>query len=585
MQYVVAQVSKTNDPLATKAKRGILTLPKPNVSDGELQELSKLETTMAAAATAAVTNQSSSANSATGALVGDYSDRPLPTPMRTPMASSTNSTTAQETTQEGILREASNLRMLETGQTPLLGGENPELVGYTITKKEEGNDEFSTVHAATPMVSMGRQQQTPLSVAPRDELGLNRPKSELRGGGAEDTLSVAGGGASVGGSTFATSVHTMSLKELAREERRAAKRARIELEEALAALPAPQFEYDLAVPEDHQDNEEMNVETVPMEHDAADLDAAQRLQQKQEIERLYEARSSVMKRSAELPRPVGSVLVPDSFYDGSDMQESTTTATAERLLLDEMITLMRHDAFAFPMAPPDMDDHQGSSSGGGGKKKKNKRKKSSEEKEEAVQPQLIPQETPLDYLPEESLDSAKDMIQTEMKQLMQDKIAQVMITKSPIIQNESDALLYLTNENVQASTQGASSKTLSLEKEFECLQRVTAALRKKNDKLESKLGVKNGGYMKRSTTLQTQILDDFAQYQNSTIEQHVFQNLAWHEQQGASMRIDRLKEDLEQLESMEAQEQKQYGDLVLEKKRLLLKLKNAKGTSTSLEKK
>uniref|UniRef100_A0A7S0PSY6 Pre-mRNA splicing factor component Cdc5p/Cef1 C-terminal domain-containing protein n=1 Tax=Asterionellopsis glacialis TaxID=33640 RepID=A0A7S0PSY6_9STRA len=532
-----------------------------------------------AAAAAANHPSSHSANSATGALVGDYSDRPLPTPMRTPMTSNNISNT-----HEGILREASNLRILETGQTPLLGGENPDLVvdgTTTVTKKEE-NDEFSTVNAATPMVAMGRQ--TPLSVAPRDELGLNRPKSELRGG-ADDSLSIAGngGGASVGGSTFATSVHTMSLKELAREERRAAKRARIELEEALAALPAPQFEYDLAVPDDTpQDKEEMNVETVSMEDDAADLDAAQRLQQKQEAERLYEARSSVMKRSAELPRPVGSVLVPDSFYEGSGMQESTTTAMAERLLLDEMITLMRHDAFAFPMAIPDIDDHQGSSSSSSGKKKKNKRKKSLEEKEEELQPQLIPQETPLDYLPEKSLDSAKDMIQTEMKQLMQDKIAQVRSTKSPMIKNESDAMLYLSNENVQASTQGASSKTLALEKEFECLQRATATLRKKNDKLESKLGVKNGGYTKRSTTLQTQILDDFAQYQNSTIEQHVFQNLAWHEQQGASMRMDRLKEDLEQLESMEAQEQKQYGDLVLEKKRLLLKLKNTKGTSTTI---
>ncbi|EJK64405.1 hypothetical protein THAOC_14860, partial [Thalassiosira oceanica] len=80
-----------------------------------------------------------------------------------------------------------------------------------------------------------------------DELGLNAPSglpqkhppSELRSVVTSDDRSV--GASSFGGSTFASS--RMSVRELAREERRRAKRARKELEEALAGLPAPQFEY------------------------------------------------------------------------------------------------------------------------------------------------------------------------------------------------------------------------------------------------------------------------------------------------------------------------------------------------------
>jgi hypothetical protein len=50
---------------------------------------------------------------------------------------------------------------------------------------------------------------------------------------------------SIGASTFASKY---TIRELARQLRRAAKKARQELESALAALPAPQFEYEVAAP-------------------------------------------------------------------------------------------------------------------------------------------------------------------------------------------------------------------------------------------------------------------------------------------------------------------------------------------------
>ena len=61
----------------------------------------------------------------TDALLWDYSDRPLPTPMRTPAASAQASKLSST---EVIQREAMNLRALSTGQTPLLGDENAQLL-------------------------------------------------------------------------------------------------------------------------------------------------------------------------------------------------------------------------------------------------------------------------------------------------------------------------------------------------------------------------------------------------------------------------------------------------------------------------
>ena len=90
MQYVVAQVSKANDPLNIR-KRGPLQLPEPSVTDQELQQMAKMESSG--------TPVVASGSGATQTLLVDYSDRPLPTPMRTPMVASSGTSK-----QENILR-------------------------------------------------------------------------------------------------------------------------------------------------------------------------------------------------------------------------------------------------------------------------------------------------------------------------------------------------------------------------------------------------------------------------------------------------------------------------------------------------
>ena len=141
MQYVVAEVSKKNDPIAAR-KRGVLSMPAPSVTDEELEKVAKITREQRADNSAIMS--SGATGSATDTLLGDYTDRPLPTPMRTPMGTGPSS-------QDVIMREASNLRMLERGQTPLLGGTNPDLKeggGFD----GEGLNKFTSAGAATPMI-------------------------------------------------------------------------------------------------------------------------------------------------------------------------------------------------------------------------------------------------------------------------------------------------------------------------------------------------------------------------------------------------------------------------------------------------
>ncbi|CAB9502981.1 cycle 5-like protein [Seminavis robusta] len=543
MQYVVQQVSKKNDPLQTQ-KRGKLELPAPAVSDKELGQLAKYQANQLAGV-----EPGGDPSSATHALLGDYADRPLPTPMRTP------ATGSGMTTQESILKEASKLRKLEQVQTPLLGTSVP--VETVEDEEDDDEDDDAAVSTKTPRLGGGAStgtpapnragySQTPSVAAPRDELGLNR-----RFGGPDD----ASVGASTFASTFATSA--MSIKEMAREERRAAKRARLELEQALAALPAPQFEYELSMPqEDDMDVDGARVETV--EPDAADVEAAELERLRKKAEKLYEARSSVVKRK-DLPRP--KALSDEISY--ADAKEE-----AERLIQEEMVQLLQHDAHAFPVLSVDVAEE--------GKKKKKKRK----QEEVATTTPEGTSEVPIDYLPEEYLDAAKDSVQVEFQKQMDEMTTSAI--KDENAKNQAEALAFLVDQScnnkgapehvfVKGGWASAEKVLESRKLEFETLQEAAMVLRKKNEKAEAKLGVVHGGYSKRADKVCTETLQCYNELQNARIEEAVYRKLQSQELAGAASRIDKLKEEIESLEADEALLQKRYSDLLVQKKRLGMK--------------
>ena len=501
-QKYAAEKQKVEEPAVRRA-RGHLQLPAPTVTDTELVELAKLQQQQQQHPPPQLADGT---GGATQALVGDYSDRPLPTPMRTPVVVANQ--------QESLLRQASQLRQLERGQTPLLvtGAADHDDNNDDAVENEDENDRKL---AATP----GRA-------------GVGRTPYSRR---VDDA-------ASVGASTFAT----RSIRDLARQERRAAKKARLELEAALAALPDPQYEYELAAPAEGP-GEDRNSGTVVITPDQADVEAKQRAALLKEAEKLYEARSSVLKRK-DLPRPVS---IPDKTVDGDP---------ANQLIQQELWTLLQHDAHAHPVAPKEEN---------GSNKKKRKRKQEETDRLPAVE---------LDYIPEESLQSAKSLVQQELDAILEDKIA--LSVRDEKASSREEAMEFLSRETMQArlpdvvyaesgwiEPKGDTDRIESLRLEFASLKEATEALRKKNDKVDSKLGVMTGGYVKRAAGLKQDILQTFAQVQNSRIEESVYSMLRSDEVKGGQLRIERLQKEIGSLRKVEAELQKRYGELLVEKRR------------------
>ena len=612
MQYVVAEVSKRNDPIATR-KRGVLTMPEPAVGDDELRRVAKLGEEEREAAAAAL--GAAQAGGATDALLGDYSDRPLPTPMRTPAASAM---AGKISASEAIQREAMNLRALSTGQTPLLGEANAVLhggaelsgparaavygstpaaaaMGGGLGSGDGAEHGLSMMDDATAGGRSARTAATPHTLATsgtarRDELGLNapdgplhqRPPSELRSVVTSDDRSV--GASSFGGSTFASS--RMSVRELAREERRRAKRARKELEEALAGLPAPQFEYELAVPEDvtMEEADEDERGNVDRAVDQADADAEELAEMRRRAEKLYEEQSSVLKR-AELPRPRGGrdlLSGLDSLLDGDDALGSATA-----LIHAEMVQMIHHDAHSDPVSADKGDPVVAAAlSGGGGKKdKKGKKRKA------AATAAEVP-EVELEIIPEGALDGARRLLADELKAVIGERRDE-LAKKGRYIETDDEVVVATLDETLAArlgggtgqsfaggrwsSSESEEGEATTLRAEYEAVTRATAAVSKACDKLQQRLAVQTGGYAARSTALTTASMQSFAELGNSLIESSVYSRLRGHEVRGAALRTERLAEDVERMEEMEAEKQRRYGELLHERNRLALKIRAQSG--------
>lgn len=432
------------------------------------------------------------------------------------------------------------------------------------------------VSSGKSVTTRGIADQTPLTQGPRDELGLNRPNSEMRPGIVGGEI---GDDVSVSATSFATSLggQSMSIREMARAERRAMKRARKELGIALANLPEPQFEYELAAPETVTDDDERDDSRMVIEKDAADIEAEEIARLEKEAAKLYEERSSVVKR-VELPRPIG-VVTGNMVLDQTEPKEGNDTEeVAQDLIREEMLNLLQHDAYVFPVL---------ASSEGDNDKKKKKDKKKMKSKPASISAVPGPPEKPLEHISEETFDAAEALLNAEEEVVIQEKrrLATDLVGS---FQSDEEMKQALSIETVKCSLASdpvqldSSEQTMdSLEAEYNALVEGAKEIRKQADKLESKLSIKNGGYVKRCNTLNETAFQSFAEIQNSKIEESVYSNLMAHEERGITNRIEKLQEEIEELETSEAQLQKQYGDLLHERNRhkILIRQQEEKATA------
>eukprot|EP00953_Heterococcus_sp_UTEX-ZZ885_P014525 8216-Heterococcus_DN1.PRE.1 len=242
-QQIMA-VNKLNDPISIR-KRVTMSLPEPRVSDAELDDIVKLG---AAAAAASGSNGLSSSDSTAG-LLGEYNSRSVgssATPLRTPA-------TAAGT--DIIMQEARNMIALTAGQTPLFGGENPELeegTGFegSTPKRQKVTATPSSLSLATPGGA------TPMTATPGSV--RNGGRSGASGGDSMDYTPVGRTPLrdQLGLNTGDDFGLTPSGSTSSRMEKEIAKRAAAELAAKLAGLPAPQYSYEVTMPDVKGDDDD-----------------------------------------------------------------------------------------------------------------------------------------------------------------------------------------------------------------------------------------------------------------------------------------------------------------------------------------
>jgi pre-mRNA-splicing factor CDC5/CEF1 len=563
---------------ASLRQRGSLQLPEPTLTDEELAVLAKQQQQQHVQQ-GDYLGEGGMGGGPTMALLGDDRDRPLPTPMRTPfgagggiggsmsvaaagmgMAAAASvaaaskslktAATSATTKRRDLVQEAVQLRKLERGTTPLLasamggaGADRADYYGPTGDEEDREDDHHDDDN---------------------DDGDLKMPATDA---------------ASVGASTWATSTHT--LRELAREQRRAAKRARIELEKALASLPEPQYEYELAGPgEDNRmdDDDEDTMGVASTVVDQADLEEAQREERRRIAEKKYKERSLVLKRPT-LPRPVIIIIggPPSLAHD-----QSANEASAASLIQQEMARLIQHDNHKYPVmaaaASSSSDD-----------KHKKKRKLGKDGADPSPSPFMEEvgegPDPPLQAMSETILEKARQLIDDELQDLMGAKVGAVLQSDDGVSSPE-EGIALLCDRAISASREGAKGMVYttggwvesptqdqivaSLQLEFDELRQATDALKKKNDKVETKLKVVNGGYAKladKCTEEMQQVLDGT---KTAKIEQGVYRMLQSQERLGGADRIEKRQEDVRRLQSLEAELQKQYGDLMVERRRRMV---------------
>eukprot|EP01119_Soliformovum_irregulare_P003939 TRINITY_DN14970_c0_g1_i1.p1 TRINITY_DN14970_c0_g1~~TRINITY_DN14970_c0_g1_i1.p1 ORF type:complete len:736 (+),score=241.09 TRINITY_DN14970_c0_g1_i1:66-2273(+) len=276
---IIARISEINDPkhviLRTK-----LSLPAPTLDDADLEELSKLTADEQRRLTA-----SGEGSAVTQSLLTNYASTPLasqqaqrtPLPSRTPMR------------EDFVRKEAQNLIALTAQQTPLMGGDNPELHDSDFKGVKPPNMDAKTPNAmATPLRNQGGF--TPQRKGTSNALVLADAKSSLRS--------------------------------------------------ALKNLPAPKDDFQIELPE--LPDELTSEPERELEADTSDIIAAQE-RRRQELEDIkLNLRSEACKR--DLPRP--HQLTPE-FLKGS-APSTPNLRSAQDLIHKEMIALIRYEAAEFP---------------------------------------------------------------------------------------------------------------------------------------------------------------------------------------------------------------------------------------------
>ena len=499
---IAAALALNDGDAGAPRKRSKLMLPAPQISERELEDIVRMGSAGEAAAAAAAAAAGSSG--VTSGLLPDYAAAETPlservgrTPMRTPAGPGG----------DAVLLEAENLAKLQKGQTPLLGGANPDLHRSDFTGVTPRRTVAATPNplaaSATPLPAgsgatprLPGPGTTPLPTPLRDGLGIN----------SDADVAVAG------------------------ETERVAKRQKLSgLRAALGALPAPKNEYQIVAPELEQD--EPMADAPELEPDAADHDAAREAAVKAAAEAEWRRQTQAVQRG--LPRPAVPLKAP------ADDPAADPLARAEGLVAAEIAALVAHDARAHP--------------GPGAKGKA---------KSGGAAPALP-------RLDDALLERAREMLREE-EETVKAEAGTEGADLAGVLKACRAELVWLPSQQRWArdSTLSEADRVEVEKARFEAYRAELAGSAKKALKLEQKVTLLCAGHMQRAKDLAAQISKSSEEEAEVRREIVALRMLHEQEQRAAPLRIEGIMAELAEVEAREEALQQRYALLSAEKAQL-----------------
>ncbi|KAL5701909.1 Cell cycle serine/threonine-protein kinase cdc5/MSD2 [Ranunculus cassubicifolius] len=536
----ILQVNKLNDPESVR-KRSKLMLPPPQITDHELEEIAKIGY---ASDLVSGSEEIGEGSGATRALLANYAQTPQRgmTPFRTPQRTPGGKADA-------IMMEAENLARLRESQTPLLGGDNPELHPSDFSGVTPKKREIQTPNPmATPLSTPGGMGLTPRggmtpSLTPR--IGMTP---------SADGYSF---GMTPKGTPIRDELHInedMDMHDGPKFEQRRQAELKRNLRSGLTNLPQPKNEYQITIQPLPEENEEPEDK---IEEDMSDRLARERAAEEARQQALLRKRSKVLQR--ELPRPPSASveLIRNSLIksgeDKSSFVPPTIIEQADELIRKELLSLLEHDNAKYPLDEKVV------------KEKKKGGKRAPNGKSALVVPEIQEFE-------EDALKEADSLIEEEVE-FLRVAMGHEKETLDEFVKAhdacQEDLMFFPTRAAYGLSSVASNAEKLNaLQNEFDCVKNKMDDETKKVQRVEQKIKLLTHGYQTRAGKLWSQIDATHKEMITASTELECFQALQKQEHMAASHRINGLMEEIKKQKGLEEDLQKRYGNLLGEYERI-----------------
>ncbi|GBG85259.1 hypothetical protein CBR_g39826 [Chara braunii] len=560
----VLQANRLNDPEAVR-KRVKLSLPAPQVSDRELEEIAKMGYAQD------LVNGLDDGGAGGGGGGGGR---------RTPGGKG-----------DAIMMEAENLARLRSIQTPLMGGENPTLHPSDFSGvTPKGREVHTPSHiVATPLRTPGGGggaaaaaaaaggsatpssvvRMTPRGTPVRDELGIN-----------EDLDTVSAGGTGMGGSM-------MGMGEKLREAE-----LRRNVRESLTGLPTPRNEYHIVIPDLPLKEEEQEAE---MEEDMAEREIRLKAEKAAMAAAMMKKRSQVVQRGLLRPAAVSSFSsslrrqldAPPPPGGGGFSSSVSDIEQADRLVKAEMLAMFQYDAAMAAETEAAAPPHAAADGGGasaaaaaaaaptGKTKKKSQAKLGAQPNGAAMDDQARAEALAafrVDEFAEAELKEAEKLMAAE-EEVLRAAWRHPSLTVEHFAEIEDGFIedwMYFPSKRGfgLASVAINAEKREALQHEFDQIRGRMEVEAKRAMKMENRLKIVTGGYQKRAEVLRRQLDATVKQVETLHAELECFKCLHRHEILAAPRRIEGCQEDVDKMKESERSLQLRYENLSVEQENL-----------------